>query len=256
MQQPHRPAAGSTEPLNRMIGFPPTEDTLVSLATWQDAPNVRWAFRHMRELIPSQSIPADPRRVRRLASQPEPDLAGTPVTRLDGKTTPAADVFADTWTDALLVMQDGRLVEERYFAGMSASTPHLLMSISKSIVGCVAGILVDRDLLDPGAPVTRYAPEVKGSGYDGATVRDLLDMRTGVAFRETYDDPDAEIRVMERSMGWRPIRQGDPAGMYDYLTTLGTADEHGGDFTYRSADTDMLGWVCERAADERMADLV
>jgi CubicO group peptidase (beta-lactamase class C family) len=81
-------------------------------------------------------------------------------------------------------------------------------------------------------------------------------MRTGVAFRESYEEPDSEVRVMERSMGWRPIQDGDPRGMYAYLATLGTAGEHGGDFVYRSADTDMLGWVCERAADRRMADLV
>jgi CubicO group peptidase (beta-lactamase class C family) len=81
-------------------------------------------------------------------------------------------------------------------------------------------------------------------------------MRTGVAFSETYDDPAAEVRVMERSMGWRPLRDGDPIGIYPYLTTLGTASEHGGPFTYRSADTDLLGWVCERAAEERMADLM
>ena len=61
---------------------------------------------------------------------------------------------------------------------------------------------------------------------------------------------------MERSMGWRPAGRGDPVGMYDYLTTLGTAGAHGGDFTYRSADTDMLGWVLERASGIRMADLV
>ena len=130
------------------------------------------------------------------------------------------------------------------------------MSVSKSIVGCVAGILADRGVLDPMAPVTTYVPEVARSGYDGATVRDLLDMRTGVAFSETYQAVDAEVRVMERSMGWRPSLDGDPVGMYRYLTTLGTAADHGGPFTYRSADTDMLGWVCERAAGTRMADLV
>ena len=81
-------------------------------------------------------------------------------------------------------------------------------------------------------------------------------MRTGVAFSETYLEPDSEVRVMERSMGWRPSLDGDPAGMYDYMTTLGTAGPHGGDFTYRSADTDMLGWVFERASGRRMADLV
>ena len=165
-------------------------------------------------------------------------------------------MFADTSTDALVVLHDGRLVAERYDDGMTAATPHLLMSVSKSLVGCVAGVLADRELLDPAAPVTAYVPEAGSSGYAGATVRHLLDMRTGVAFRETYTELDAEVRVMERSMGWRPAQPGDPAGAYPYLTTLGQAGPHGGEFTYRSADTDMLGWVCERASGTRMADLI
>jgi CubicO group peptidase (beta-lactamase class C family) len=139
---------------------------------------------------------------------------------------------------------------------MTPHTPHLVMSVSKSIVGCVAGILADRGVLDVGAKVTHYVPEVATSGYAGATVRHLLDMRTGVAFSETYQAADSEVRVMERSMGWRPSLDSDPVGMYRYLTTVGTATDHGGPFTYRSADTDMLGWVCERAAGTRMADLV
>ena len=61
---------------------------------------------------------------------------------------------------------------------------------------------------------------------------------------------------MERSMGWRPRLDGDPVGAYAYLASLRRAEPHGGTFTYRSADTDMLGWVCERAAGTRMADLV
>jgi Beta-lactamase len=90
---------------------------------------------------------------------------------------------------------------------MQASTA----AVSKSIVGCVTAVLADRGRLDPGAPVTTYLPELSGSGYDGATDCNLLDMRTGVAFRETYTAPDAEVRVMERSMGWRPPLPGDPA---------------------------------------------
>ena len=108
----------------------------------------------------------------------------------------------------------------------------------------------------PPGSVTAYVPEAGSSGYAGATVRDLLDMRTGVAFRETYTELDAEVRVMERSMGWRPAQPGDPAGAYPYLITLGQAGPHGGEFTYRSADSDMLGWVCERASGTRMADLI
>src|SRR5215472_15942055 len=139
---------------------------------------------------------------------------------------------------------------------MTAATPRPLMSVSKSIVGCVAAILADRGLLDPEAKVTAYVPETVSSGYAGATVRNLLDMRTGVAFRETYTALDADVRVMERSLGWRPALPGDPAGAYPYLATLGSAGPHGGEFCYRSADTDMLGWVCERVSGTRMADLI
>ncbi|MGH3184809.1 MAG: serine hydrolase domain-containing protein, partial [Streptosporangiaceae bacterium] len=238
-----------------MTGFPPAPESQVTLANWQDPPFNRWAFRHMRELIPSQLIPAGP-----AGSSPLPASAGSlpdpPVWRLDGSTATAAEVFAGTYTDALVVLHDGQLVAERYDAGMTAATRHLLMSVSKSIVGCVAGVLAGRGLLDPGAPVTAYVPEAGGSGYAGATIRNLLDMRTGVAFRETYTALDAEVRVMERSMGWRPAQPGDPEGAYPYLTTLGHASPHGGEFTYRSADTDMLGWACERASGTRMADLV
>ncbi|WP_432875964.1 serine hydrolase domain-containing protein [Kribbella sp. CA-245084] len=241
---------------DRMTGFPPSDESLVDLSGWQDAPNVRWAFRHMRELMPTHAIPGDPEYVRPLPSALDPSVCTTPVTRLDGSTATADDVWADTWTDALLVLHNGTIVDEQYLSGMTPHTPHLLMSVSKSIVGCVAGILVQRGVIDPDAAVTKYVPEVEGSGYGGATVRHVLDMRTGVAFRETYQAADAEVRVMERSMGWRPPQDGDPVGAYNYLTTLGTASEHGGPFTYRSADTDLLGWVCERATGTRMADLV
>ncbi|MGZ4470729.1 MAG: serine hydrolase domain-containing protein [Nocardioidaceae bacterium] len=241
---------------DRMTGFPPAEDARVSLATWQDSRNVRWAFQHLREIIPTQVIPASPGGLRALPEAPRTGVLDTPVHRLHGTTSTAAAVVADTYTDALLVLHDGVLVHEEYGAGMTAATPHLIMSVSKSVVGCVAGILAGRGLLDPAAPVTDYVPEVADSGYGGAVVRHLLDMRTGVAFREGYDDPDSEVRVMERSMGWQPLLDSDPVGLYEYLTTLAADEEHGGPFTYRSADTDMLGWVCERAAASRMADLV
>jgi CubicO group peptidase (beta-lactamase class C family) len=241
--------------MNLMTGFPPAPQVQVTLANWQDPPFNRWAFRHMRELIPSQLIPAGDGSPAPLPAAHVP-LPDPPVWRLDGSTSTAAEVFAGTYTDALVVLHHGRLVAERYEDGMTAATPHLLMSVSKSFVGCVAGVLADQERLDPGAAVTAYVPEAKGSGYADATVRDLLDMRTGVAFRETYTALDAEVRVMERSMGWRPAQPGDPEGAYPYLTTLGQAGPHGREFTYRSADSDMLGWVCERASGIRMADLI
>jgi CubicO group peptidase (beta-lactamase class C family) len=236
-----------------MAGFPPAPESQVTLANWQDPPFNRWAFRHMRELIPSHRIPAGPPAPLDAAARP---LGDPSVAKLDGSMATVEEVLAGTYTDAFVVLHAGELVAERYFAGMTADTPHLLMSVSKSVLGCVAGVLADRGLLDPAAPVTAYVPEVGRSGYAGATIRDLLDMRTGVAFRETYTALDAEVRVMERSMGWRPAQPGDPRGAYPYLATLGPAGPHGGEFSYRSADSDMLGWACERASGARIADLV
>lgn len=238
-----------------MTGFPPAEEELVTLANWQEPPSVRWAFRHMREIIPSQVVPCG-ETPSPLPSGDPVDLSAVGTKRLDGDHASVESVMADTFTDALVLLHDGRLVAEHYFADFEAATPHLLMSVSKSVVGCVAGVLADQGKLDVGARVDGYVPEVADSGYGDATVRDLLDMRTGVLFRETYEDVDAEVRVIERSMGWRPRQDGDPVGMYPYLATLTRPHPHGGRFTYRSADTDMLGWVCERVAGQRMADLV
>ena len=149
-----------------MTGFPPAPEAQVTLANWQDPPYSRWAFRHMRELIPSHPIPAGPDGpggAALLPAAPWP-LPDPPVGRIDGSTATAAEVFADTYTDALVVLKDGQLVAERYDAGMTAATPHLLMSVSKSLVGCVAGVLADRGLLDPAAPVTAYVPEAGDLG--------------------------------------------------------------------------------------------
>ena len=252
---PQTPAASPDGVPELMTGFPPAPESQVTLANWQDPPFHRWAFRHMRELIPSHPIPAGPP-APLPASAAALDLGHAPLTRLDGSTATVADVLAGTCTDAFVVLHDGQVVAERYYAGMTAGTRHLIMSVSKSILSCVAGVLADRGLLQLRAPVTTYVPEVSDSGYAGATIRDLLDMRTGVAFRETYTALDAEVRVMERSMGWRPAQPGDPAGTYPYLATLGGAGPHGGDFSYRSADSDMLGWACERVSGLRVADLI
>jgi CubicO group peptidase (beta-lactamase class C family) len=245
------------EPL--MSGFPPPAESRATLANWQDPPYNRWSFQHLRELIPTQRISRGhgPRPALDQQHGGSPVLDDVTVYRLAGHTSTFAEVIAETWTDAIVVLHDGQIVFEQYFNGMTEETPHLLMSVTKSVIGCIAGVLVDQGLLDPDKQASTYVPEIVGSGYDGATVRHLLNMRTGVAFREEYTNPDSEVRVMERYMGWRPGEDHDEArGMYFYLTQLGTDTNHGGPFVYRSADTDMLGWVCERAAGARMADLI
>lgn len=241
-----------------MAGFPSDPQTRVTLLNWQDPPFNRWSFQHLRELIPTQRIPRGNGPVGPLRYHDRGlDTDAVAVHRASGEVLTLSQVLADTWTDAVLIVHDGKVVLERYDNEMTPHTPHLLMSVSKSVVGCVTGILAARGLLDPDLPVTAYVPEIAASGYGGATVRNLLDMRTGVAFREEYTNTDSEVRIMERYIGWRPgLSPGDFGGLYTYLTTVAPATGHGGAFVYRSADTDLLGWVCERASGTRMADLI
>jgi CubicO group peptidase (beta-lactamase class C family) len=239
-----------------MHGFPPPANGQVTLANWQEPPFNRWSFSHMRELVPTQRISRGPGPVTSLPVVRLP-LGKTMLHRVDGAAATVDEVFEETYTDAVVVVHGGRVVLERYAGETAPDTPHLLMSVSKSVVGCIAGNLVERGLLSSTDLVTDHVPELEHSGYRGASLRDVLDMRSGVEFSEDYTDLNAEVRVMEEAMGWRPASHRKlPCSMYAYLTTLGRAGEHGGVFDYRSCETDVLGWVCERATNTRMADLI
>ncbi len=173
------------------------------------------------------------------------------------RSAPFEDVMASTFTDGWIVARDGAVMGEQYVGTMSPSVLHLLMSVSKSLTTAVAGTLMGAGELDPGAQVTAYVPALAGSGYDGARVRDLLDMRTGVRFSEAYLDENAEVRLLEEAIGWAPRRHPDtPHTLRDFLATLGADGPHGGRFDYKSCETDALAFVLEGATGIHAADLM
>ncbi len=244
------PMLTSGEPLRR--------DASVSAVNWQDPPFNRWAFWHVRELLPTHPVSRGEGPVRALADETGGhDIESVEVTRADGSRATVGDVLADTFTDAYAVLQGGVLVAEDYQPTGGPLQTHAVLSITKSVVGCVAGILADRGLLDLGRDVVEYVPELSASGYAGATVQHLLDMGSGVRFREEYTNPNAEIRRLDRWIAAGPPRSGQPPrGLYPFLEALRAEAVHGSRFLYRSSETDVLGWVCERAGSARMADLI
>jgi CubicO group peptidase (beta-lactamase class C family) len=213
----------------------------ITLANWQDPDHTAWSYRHIRELIPTA-------RVRH----------GQPVAALDAAASPprglaAEALLADDRTDGLIVVHEGEVVLEDYRRGMEAGDVHLLQSVSKSITGLLTGVLVARGALAPGDAVTAHVPELAETGFDGASVRDLLDMRAGTRFDENYDDPASDIRASEAQFGWAPGTR--PASdSVAYLAGLGNHRAHGGRFEYRSILTDLLGLVLERAAGASFAE--
>jgi CubicO group peptidase (beta-lactamase class C family) len=241
-----------------MSGAPPFPDRgLVTLGNWQDPPFNRWAFQHIRELVPTARIrPADGDAGRRQLPRAERDLSALSFRSGDRDRT-VGEMLAETYTDGFLVLHRGRVVTEQYYNGMRPDTTHLLMSVSKSVVSAVAGILADRGLLDTSAPVVRVVPELAGTSFDGATVQHLLDMRAGTRFDETYDNPEADVRTYERVYLWRPdTGEPRPADALAYYPTLTNDGQHGGPFRYRSILTDVLGWVLEKAGGARLHELI
>lgn len=240
-----------------MQGFPPAPETQVELANWRTPPFNRWAFHHVRELLPSANIANDPRKIRPLEAA-RPDFSRLTVTTDQGRRLDLAGFRAQTETDGLVILYKGRLVHEAYANGMTAETPHIIMSISKSMLGLLAGILSERGILDVEAEATRYVPELQGTAFEGANVRQLLDMRTGVTFNEDYSEADGLYQRYRVAMGWNPPAPGAaPSDLRAFYAEMVESEgPHGGPFRYISPCTDLLGWVIERAAGRRYADLM
>ena len=153
----------------------------------------------------------------------------------------------------------GRIVAEWYDHGLTPSSQHLIFSVSKSFCGTLGGILAALGKLDPDAPVTTYIPEMRGSVYGDCTVRHLLDMSVGIRFDEDYLATEGDVVAYRRATGWDPVPAGEPAPPHlrQLLQTLkhdGTP--HGDTFHYVSTNTDVLGWVYERACGVPYAKLM
>jgi CubicO group peptidase (beta-lactamase class C family) len=228
----------------------------ISLDNWLSPPYSHWSFQHVEEFVPTAEIARGTGTVGALPAASAP-MAEIPVTSTDGVPTTVGAVMASTSTDGWTVAYRGALVAEEYLNGLDAQTRHLLFSVSKSLVAAVVGVLHGAGTIELDAPVTKYVPALVNCGYAGATVRHLLDMRSGIAFSDNYLHPTAEIHLLDQSVGWAPKSSPDgPATLRDFLLTLRQKSAHGGPFEYRSCETDVLGWICEAAASQRMPALM
>ena len=229
-----------------------------TIADWQYPANIQQSFQHIADFLPTTRVSRGDEGIAKLhlAEQDFGELEVAKATATDPALS-VRGVINSTNTDAILIMRDGRILAEKYYNTMTTLTDHLLMSMSKTIVGTTAAALVDAGLLDTAKLVTDYVPELAASGYAGATVQHILDMRSGIKFSEEYLDPGAEVRLLEEAIGWAPASGAvGPLGMYGYLQTLAAKGPHGGAFEYRSCETDVLGWVVERAGKAPFAQLL
>jgi CubicO group peptidase (beta-lactamase class C family) len=227
---------------------------------WPFPPFNRWTFQHVREMTPTARVWRGPGPVMPLPVCHQDRSLDPGAITFDhaGRRLSLTDLLDESFTSGFLALSEGEIVAERYMNGLQPQDPHLAMSISKSIVSTVFGIFVHRGAIDVAAPVTRYLPELEETAYRGATVQQVLDMTSGVRFDETYSAAGSDIQKLDEVSGWKPLT--DPAGpqtMWQFVQTLTRLNRpHGEAFDYRSIETDILGFVLERATGRALADLI
>ena len=228
----------------------------LNLANWRQPPNSRWAFHHVREIIPSEPIP----RGSRSAELPREPVAldGIEVMGTNGESWSMERWRDASASDALLVAHRGRLVHEWYADDAIEDHPHIVFSVSKSITATLAGVLVERGQLDPARPVVDYIPELAASGYSDATLQQVLDMTVRIDFDEDYLATSGKYLEYRRATAWHPCEiDAIDSNLHDFLCAIERAEgNHGEAWQYRSPNSDLLGWIMERAAGESVAQLM
>ena len=255
--------AHSSDPvaMGWMEGLPPPE---AKRLTWERAdhmrfPTHRYAFSHMREFLPTARVSRGSGPVWELPEAPRDDLDGVTFAALDsGAELSWEQSLAINFTDAILVMHRGSIVYERYFGVTRRDTPHIAFSVTKSFVGTLAEMLIAEGRLDPSAPMADLIPELASSGFGDATLRQVMDMTTALNFSEEYTDPSSGIGAMSSALGLTPRAPGyaGPTDVYAFLPTIRKAGEHGQRFTYRTCNTEVLGWLVARTEGERLDHLL
>jgi CubicO group peptidase (beta-lactamase class C family) len=239
--------------LGLMRGTPPASAQRIRFEDdeFYKFPQIRWSLSHMRELVPTTNIWRGSVPPSSLASAPSDrsvDLDALKFETLDGQRMSWQKSLLDTYTDGILVMHRGRCVYERYFGELQPHRPHACFSITKSYAATLASTLLHEGVLDECKPIPFYLPEMRGTAYGDATLREVLDMQVGVQYAETYADPNADIWKYGRAGGMRPLPHGytGPTNFYDYLVTLQKEGGHGEAFAYKTINTEVLCWVMTR----------
>jgi CubicO group peptidase (beta-lactamase class C family) len=258
---PKFPSAEESDPvkLGWMVGSPPPPEKLVRFgdASMYRFPQLRWSYSNIRQLMPTTGVSRGSGNASTLSLAERDDIdaiAFTPLGRSEAMTW--KDSLGANYTDGIVVLHKGRIVYERYFGALRPEGQHIAMSVTKSFFGTIAAMLVAEGKLNEGATASSYVPELKDTAFGEATIRQLLDMTTGIQYSENYADPKAEIydHIRAGNMIPRPPGYAGPNTFYDFLVTLKKEGEHGQGFAYKTVNTDALGWIIRRVTGKSVSE--
>jgi len=225
-----QPAAVPDEATQRQVG--------AEILFWSQAQRDS-NFPAMEKMFPGNVIKADPAKARKLPA---------------GKPLPIATADVDAFIASmnvagLIVLQDGKVRLERYARGFSAEGRWTSFSVAKSFTSTLVGAAMkDGFIKSLDDPVTRYIPDLAGSGYDGVTVAQLMTMTSGVKWNEDYTDPKSDVA----RMFLEPVPAGvDPTVFF--MRKLPRETAPGTKWVYKTGETNLIGVLVRRATGKTLA---
>lgn len=247
--------------LGWMVGSPPPPDRVIRFddGSYWRFPAMRWTVSNFRQLMPTVVVSRGLGPVVPLPVALRDDLDGVRFTPLGSERSMTWRQSLDAnYTDGIVVLHKGRIVYERYFGVLKPEGQHGAMSVTKTFVGTLAAILAAEGALDPSKRVAQYVPELAASAFGSATVRQVMDMTTGIKFSENYADPSAEVWAHGAAGNPlpKPKDYTGPRSYYEFLQSVKPEGVHGEAFHYRTANTDALGWILARVTGKTVAQLL
>ena len=186
--------------LGLMEGFPPPLEKRIMLpdSNFFSFPKLRWTVCHFRELLPTEQInrglnPSLPFEYQ-LDTETINSLSFTPIG--SNQTMTWEDSLEANFTDGMLILNKGKIVYEYYDGCLNQTGKHGAMSMTKSLTGLLAEILIAENKLDDTVLVSSIIPELSESAFGNATVRQVMDMTTSLDYSEDYSDPNADIWIL------------------------------------------------------------
>ncbi|WP_343616693.1 serine hydrolase [Novosphingobium sp.] len=202
-------------------------------------------FSHMDRIFPTRVVKAGPH------PRPLPKAPHELAVRytVDGRPMDTTGFMAANHVAGLLVIKDGRIRIERYRLGLTAKGHWNSFSVAKSVTSTLVGAAIrDGYIQSLDDPIIRYIPGLKGSVYDGVTMRNMLTMSSGARWNENYEDPNSDEMKMKEIDGGKG---GTPV---DYMAHLPRIAPPGSQFHYSTGDADLIGIALANATGMSMAD--
>ena len=234
-------------------------DTLAESTTkrnWLRPPYKHWGIKNVDKLFDTGRI-AKSNTPRELAKGLM-SFADLKIEQFDGQIYTFDQHLDFNRTDGFLIMHKGKIVCEKYYGNMTASSSHNWFSMSKSIVGLTADILAVEGLIDLQKPTIHYLPELKGSAWDGTTVQLVMDMLVGIEFNEAYNDPTSDAYKFAKISEFVDV-PGPPLvypTMLDYFATVKKGRDHDELFHYVSLNTEVLGLIISKVTGKQPSEVI